>query len=290
MAFSVISTGVNKASSKGMEFPDKDIENISLIDNLTKIALLVEYDGSRYHGFQLQKNLPTIQGEIERALKRLTGYRVRVIAASRTDTGVHARGQVVSFRTKSSLAPRTFINGLNYYLPRDIAVKAAYKASDSFSVRSHALSREYKYYILNGQTRSPIWEGFSYLVTGELDIAAMNLAAQALVGEHDLSSFASNLGVEIKSTRRRVYQARVYRDGELVIFNMVANSFLPHQVRNTVGALIRIGLGRMTLEEFHSIMEAKKIGLAGPAAPACGLCLMKVNYQKDLKEYDNENL
>ena len=290
MAFPEVSTGLNKVLSKGMRSPDRDIESVSLVDNITRIVLLVEYNGSRYHGFQLQKNLPTIQCEIEKALKMLTGDRIRVIAASRTDTGVHARGQVVSFRTKSSLAPRTFIHGLNYYLPRDIAVKAAYKASDSFSVRRHALSREYNYYILNSQTRSPIWGGFSYLVTKELDIEAMNLAAQALVGEHDLSSFASNLGVELKSTRRRVYQARVYWDGELVIFNMVANSFLPHQVRNTVGALIRIGLGRMTLGEFHSIMEAKKIGLAGPAAPACGLCLMKVNYQKNLKEYDSENL
>jgi tRNA pseudouridine38-40 synthase len=269
----VVDTGLNR-----------DLKKISSVASTTRIVLLVEYDGSRYYGFQLQKNLPTIQGGIEKALKRLTGDGVRVMAASRTDTGVHARGQVVSFRTKSLLPARTFVSGLNYYLPRDIAIKAAYKADNSFNVRRQAISREYKYYILNSQTRSPIWEGFSYLVTRELDIEAMNLAAQSLVGEHDLASFASNLGVEIKSTRRKVYQARVYRDGELVVFDVIANSFLPHQVRNTVGALIRVGLGRMTPEEFHSIMEAKKIGLAGPAAPACGLCLMKVNYKKDFGE------
>jgi tRNA pseudouridine38-40 synthase len=96
--------------------------------------------------------------------------------------------------------------------------------------------------------------------------------------------------VEIKSTRRKVYQARVYRDGELVIFNIIASSFLPHQVRNTIGALIRVGLGRMTVEEFHSIMEEKKIGLAGPAAPACGLYLMKVNYKNNIEEDDSEDL
>jgi len=275
----VVDTGLNR-----------DLEKISSVASTTRIVLLVEYNGSRYYGFQLQKSLPTIQGGIEKALKRLTGDGVRVMAASRTDTGVHARGQVVSFRTKSLLPARTFVSGLNYYLPRDIAIKAAYKADNSFNVRRQAISRDYNYYILNSQTRSPIWEGFSYLVTRELDIEAMNLAAQALIGEHDLSSFASNLGVELKSTRRKVYQTRVYRDGELVIFNIIANSFLPHQMRNTVGALIRVGLGRMTPEEFHSIMEAKKIGLAGPAAPACGLCLMKVNYKKNIEEYDIEDL
>ena len=265
-------------------------EAVSLVKNITRVVLLVEYDGRHYHGFQLQEKLPTIQGEIEKALKRLTGDDIRVIAASRTDTGVHARGQVVSFRTKSSLATQAFINGLNYYLPGDIAVKAAYKADDSFNVRSHAISREYKYYILNSPTRSPIWDGYSHLVRGELDVEAMKLAAQALLGEHDFASFASNLGMEIKSTRRRVYRASVGREGEFIIFDIVANSFLPHQVRNTVGTLIRVGLGKMTLEEFHSIMEAKKIGLAGPAAPACGLCLVKVNYKKNLEEYDIENL
>ncbi len=286
----MVSTGLGKVLSEGMRSPDRDLANISLVESTTRMVLLVEYDGSRYYGFQLQKNLPTIQGEIEEALKRLIGDRIRVVAASRTDTGVHARGQVVSFRTESILPPQTFVNGLNYYLPKDIAVKSAYRAGDSFNVRRHAISREYNYCILNSQTRSPMWQGFSYLVTGELDIESMDLAAQALVGEHDLASFASNLGVDLKSTRRRVYLSRVYRDGELVIFNIIANSFLPHQVRNTVGALIRVGLGRMTLEEFHSIMEAKEFGLAGPTAPACGLCLMKVNYKRDIKEYNIENL
>ena len=290
MAFTVVNKGQKRVMSEGMRSPDGDLEGVSLVNNITRIILLVEYDGSHYHGFQLQANLPTIQVEIEKALKRLTGDSVRVVAASRTDTGVHARGQVVSFRTRSLLAPRTFVSGLNYYLPEDIAVRAAYRADNSFNVRSHAISREYKYYILNSPTRSPIWEGYSHLVTGELDIEAMNQAAQMLVGEHDLASFASNLGVEIKSTRRNVYQSRVEGEGELVIFNITANSFLSHQVRNTVGALIRVGLGKMTVEEFYSIMEARKIGLAGPAAPACGLYLMKVNYKKNIEEYDIEDL
>jgi len=249
----------------------------------------MEYDGTYYHGFQMQVNLPTIQGETEKALRKLTGERSRVITASRTDAGVHAKGQVVSFRTRSSLPLETFINGLNYYLPRDIAVKAAHRVSDSFNVRRSALSREYNYYILNSRIRSPFREGFSYLVGGHLDIEAMNQACQALIGEHDFASFASSVGVGIKNTIRRLYRAEMEKNGELVVFNMVANSFLPHQVRNTVGALIRVGLGKMTVDEFHRIIEAKKTGLAGPTAPACGLCLIQINYPHSFEGY-NENL
>ena len=251
---------------------------------LTKIVLIVEYDGTGYHGFQLQANMPTIQGELEKALWRLTQERIRVTAASRTDAGVHAKGQVVSFRIKSSLPLQTFIKGLNYYLPQDIAVKAAYRVGESFNVRRSALSREYNYYILNSLTQSPIRRGFSYLVAGHLDIEAMNEACQALIGEHDFASFASCIGVKIKNTLRTVYRAEFQKNGELVIFNMVANSFLPHQVRNTIGTLIRVGLGKMTIDEFCSIIEVKKPGLAGPTVPAHGLCLMRINYPYPFEE------
>jgi len=254
----------------------------------TKIVLILEYDGTHYHGFQLQANLPTIQGEIEKALRKLTGQRIRVMAASRTDAGVHAREQVVSFRTWSTHSLPTFIKGLNYYLPRDIAVKASHKVRDSFNVRRDAVSREYHYYILNSVTRSPLREGFFHLVTGHLDIGAINQACQALIGKRDFASFTSDIG--IKSTVRRVYGAEMKKDGELAIFSMVANSFLPHQVRSTVGTLIRVGLGKMSSDEFYSIIEAKKSGLAGPTAPACGLYLVRVNYPHSLEEYIDENL
>jgi tRNA pseudouridine38-40 synthase len=255
----------------------------------TKILLVIEYDGSRYHGFQWQDGPLSIQGELEKALSRLTGERRRVMSASRTDTGVHARGQVVSFRTGSVLSTDSFVSGLNHYLPSDIAVKAAYRINDDFNVRREAISREYSYYILNRPTRSPIREGFSYLVPGELDIEAMNQACSTLVGEHDFASFAGRNGVSPKSTVRRVFRAVVERDGELVVFKITANSFLLHQVRNTIGALIRVGLGKMTLDEFNAILEARELALAGPTAPACGLYLNRVNYPAPLENYD-ENL
>jgi tRNA pseudouridine38-40 synthase len=257
--------------------------DISLVVT-TKVVLVVEYDGTGYYGFQWQADLPTIQGEIETALEKLTGEKLRVAAASRTDTGVHARGQVVSFRTTSSHSLPTFVNGFNYYLPKNIAVKAAYKVEDAFNVRSHATSREYDYSILNTLTRSPLRASSAYRVGGRLDIGVMNRACQELIGEHDLASFASDFGSEIKSTVRRVYRAEFSRQDELVNFNIVASSFLPHQVRNTVGALIRVGQSKMSVDEFSRIIDAKKIGLAGPIAPACGLCLTKVNYPQPFGE------
>jgi tRNA pseudouridine38-40 synthase len=252
------------------------------------MVLIMEYDGTHYYGFQLQANLPTIQGEVETALWKLTGERSRVMAASRTDSGVHAKRQVASFRTRSSLSSPTFIKGLNYYLPSDIAVKDAFRVSDSFNVRRQAISREYNYYILNSPTRSPIRRGFAYRVTHPLDIEAMNEACEVLIGEHDFASFATSIeDSNVKSTVRRVYQARVEKDGELVIFNIVASSFLPHQVRNTIGTLIKVGLGKMTIDEFRSILEARKPGLAGPTVPAHGLCLMGVNYPHSWEEIRN---
>jgi len=250
----------------------------------TKILLIMEYDGTHYHGLQLQGDLPTIQGETEKALWKLSGEKIRVIAASRTDAGVHAKVQAISFRTGSSLPPKTFVNGLNYYLPKDIAVKSARQVEDTFDVRREAISREYDYCILNSLTRSPIKGGFSYLVAGHLDIEAMNQVCRALIGEHNFTSFVTCVGPGIKNPVRTVYQAEIEKNGEMAIFHMVANSFLTHQVRNTVGALVRVGLGRMTVDEFHSIIEAKKPGLAGPTAPACGLCLMRVNYPPSLGE------
>lgn len=267
-----------------------DVRNNIGSETTTKIVLVLEYNGTQYHGFQLQAELPTIQGEIEKAIRGLTGERIRIMTASRTDTGVHAEGQVISFRTRSSLSLQTFISGLNYYLTKDIAVKASYRVRDSFNVRRDAVSREYQYRILNSLTRSPLREGYYYRVNGYLDIEAVNNACKVLIGEHDFSSFASSIGPETKSTIRRVYNAEMESDGEVARFNITANAFLPHQVRSTVGALLRVGTGRMSGDEFYNIMKTGKIGLAGPTAPACGLYLMKVNYPYDIEEYIDENI
>ena len=251
------------------------------------MVLIMEYDGTKYYGFQLQASQPTVQGEIESALQKLTGEKVRILAASRTDTGVHAREQVVSLRTTSSLPEHAFVGGLNHYLPEDISVKAAYRVEDTFNVRRNATSREYRYLILNRAARSPIQRRFAHHVPGRLDVAAMNKACQRLIGKHDFASFATALESQTKSTVRHVYEADVTRDGDLITFRIIANAFLPHQVRNTVGALIRVGLGKMTADEFRSILEAGKPGLAGPTAAANGLYLMRVNYPHSWEELRN---
>jgi tRNA pseudouridine38-40 synthase len=224
----------------------------------------------------LQANGPTVQGEIEKALRKLTGVKTRVSMASRTDAGVHARGQVAGFSTDSSLPLKAFVEGMNYYLPRDIAVREARRAEASLDVRRSAVSREYRYCILNSPTRSPMREGFAYRVAGKLNIAVMQAACRALIGRRDFASFVSaDIG---KSTVRNVIKAEIEPDGDMLVFTMVANSFLPHQVRNTVGSLIKVGQGRMTVDEFYRMVAAKTPGLAGPTAPAGGLCLMRVNY------------
>jgi len=205
------------------------------------------------------------------------------MAASRTDTGVHAKGQVVSFWAESTLDTMTLVKALNHYLPGDIAVKAAYRVGDDFNIRRDALSREYHYYILNRKTRSPFSRRFALFVPKMLDMQPMNEACQLIRGQHDFASFASSLEGS-KSTLRNVYEAGMKKRGDFAVFRVVANSFLPHQVRSTVGLLIRLGLGKMGIADFRDIMEARILGLAGPLSPACGLYLMKVNYAKPVGE------
>jgi tRNA pseudouridine38-40 synthase len=260
-----------------------------LNNNLTKMVLVLEYEGTNYCGFQFQINAPTVQDEVEKALLKLTGEKTRILGASRTDTGVHAKGQVISFRTSSNLKSGTFIKGLNYYLPRDIAVKESYQVKDRFNVQRDAISREYRYLILNSQTFSPLKRNYALHVGRELNLEAMNQAAQVLVGEHDLVSFVTEISQSVvKSTLRKIFKAQVERKKDLVIFDIIAESFLPHQVRNTVGTLIKMGLGKINQNDFIAIMEAKKPGLAGPKVPAQGLCLMRVNYPRPLENYHED--
>lgn len=241
-----------------------------------KLALIVEYDGTRYHGFQAQLGVQTIQGAIESALNKVTGERIRIIGAGRTDAGVHARGQVISFICGSRLSLRTLIKALNFYLLPDIAVKDGSTVENGFSARRDAVSREYQYTILNSLTPSPLQRDYAYFVPVSLDTGAMNEACQALLGKQDFASFTGPMMG--KRTVRNVSKAEVSREGETVFFDMIADAFLPKQVRCTVGSLVRVGLGKLKLEKFKEIIQAKKPGLAAPVAPAHGLCLMKVNY------------
>jgi len=252
-----------------------------------RLVLVIEYDGTRYHGFQVQAKVTTIQGEIEQALWRLTNERIRIVGASRTDAGVHARGQVIGFGTRSALLTKTFVKGLNYYLPEDIAVRAAFRVRDSYNLRREIISREYRYSILNSSTPSPLERKQAYLVATPLNVDAMNKACQALIGKHDFASFTS-VG-NLRSTVRTMYNAEVYKEGELLTLDMKADSFLPYQVRRTVGALIKVGAGKTDVEAFYELAASKRPSLAGPTAPPYGLCLMKVECQIDMARVECED-
>jgi tRNA pseudouridine38-40 synthase len=269
---------------------DPGIYDYSPVPVSTRVGLVIEYDGTEYYGFQWQKKQITVQQEIEGAILKLTGETLRVVSASRTDTGVHAIGQVITFRTHSLLPLKNFITGLNHFLPASIAVKSAFYPEAEFHVQKSAVSRQYDYYILNSPVRSALWQRYTYQVPEILDIELMKEAGKILEGEHDFASFTSTDAVQLKNTVRNVYRTAFRKDGEIIIFTIEANSFLAHQVRNTVGMLVQVGLNKMSLAEFYSIMERKKPGLAGPRVPARGLRLVRVNYPYPIKEEANENI
>lgn len=240
-----------------------------------RLALVLEYDGGRYGGSQYQKNAPSIQGELEAALNKLTGENLRTAFAGRTDAGVHARGQVASFVTASRHQPEVFVRGLNHWLPADIAAQRALEVPLDFDVRRRARSRQYRYLVLNSAVRSPLLQAFTWQVVGRLDVEAMREAASLLVGQHDFAAFAGPVpGSTVRSLRR--CELRV--QGPLLTAHMEANSFLPHQVRRTVGMLVQVGLGRQSPADLAALLREPRPGAGGPAAPPQGLCLMKVSY------------
>ena len=246
---------------------------------MIKVALLVEYDGSGYHGFQVQPGLRTVQRELEAAVAQVSGERVKVAAASRTDAGVHAKGQVVTFATTSTLRPQTWVSALNHYLPPQVAVKGGQWMPEDFDARRAAVRREYRYLVYNSPRPSPLEKERAHWVAQPLDMDRMNQACQALIGCHNFAAFASP---GPSSPVRLVYDAGMGRCGEEVTFDMAASSFLPHQVRRTAGALVEVGRGRMEVEAFHRLVRCPQRGAAGPSLPPWGLYLTKVTYPDSL--------
>jgi tRNA pseudouridine38-40 synthase len=248
------------------------------LEELRRLTMLVEYDGTRYHGFQAQDNAQSVQETLEGAIFSLTGERLRIKGAGRTDTGVHAQGQVVAFDTWASHAPQVFVNALNSYLPGDISIKDAQEVSLDFDPRRWAISREYRYRISNSATPSPLLQGFVHHVRQSLDTEAMGDAARLLEGEMDFAPFTRVFSHGWVNTRRTVFRCSVSRKADMVFLDMAASGFLTQQVRRTAGALLEVGLGRLDLREFRDLAECGKPGAAAWVLPAKGLSLMKVNY------------
>ena len=244
---------------------------------MRSIKLTIEYDGTEYHGWQVQPNVRTVQGVMEGKLAQITGERVRLIASSRTDAGVHALGQVANFKTQSSLDARSFLNALNSLLPEDIRIKEVEEVDESFHARFGARGKMYEYRIFNGEVPSPFYRHFSWFIRGTLDLARMREAAMKLVGRHDFSSFCSSGSMHVTPIRE-IYGINVGGRGGIVFIRIEANAFLKQMVRNIVGTLVDVGRRKLTPSQFGRILEARDRQRAGIAAPARGLFLVRVNY------------
>lgn len=239
--------------------------------------LTLEYDGTNYHGWQLQKNAVTIQGTLEAALSRICSGAVRVRVAGRTDTGVHALGQIASFKTEKLLDLYRLQRALNGLLPRDIVVKRIEEVSETFNPRFDALSRTYRYQIWNHRWPSAIWARYAWHVSFPLKVDAMNQAAALLIGEHDFSSFQGSDWVE-HNPQRTVLHSEFRQEGEFLVYHIEARSFLRHMVRNIVGTLVDVGRGAITVDDFATIFAAHDRTRAGVNAPPQGLFLVTVTY------------
>lgn len=244
---------------------------------MTNIKLTIEYDGTNYVGWQRQSNGDSIQGEIEKAINKVTGEKVNLIGSGRTDKGVHAKGQVANFITKSTIPADRFKFVLNNNLPRDIAIVDSIKVAEEFHSRYDALGKKYKYLIYASPITRPLYRNFVYHVTHPLDYEEMDKAINFFKGTHDFTSFMMSNN-NTKTTIRTINQFSLDRNGYLIIFSMVGDGFLYNMVRIIVGTLVDIGRGKLKSSSIPYIISSKNRKLAGHTAPPQGLYLEKVYY------------
>jgi len=241
------------------------------------IKLIIEYDGTNYQGWQRQKNVPTIQKAIEDAISYMTHEKIKVIAAGRTDSGVHALNQVANFRTHSKIPVGGFVKGLNSLLPPDIVIKDASDVPMGFHARYSCKAKTYDYYIVNGTTPSAIHRNYSWFVPQILRLAPMRRCLKFIIGKHDFSSFQA-AGSSIKDSIREIYDAKLKKQNDLICLSIEADGFLRHMVRNIVGTLVDVGTGKKSPSDFAAILASKNRALAGVTAPPQGLFLREVRY------------
>jgi tRNA pseudouridine38-40 synthase len=239
------------------------------------IKLEIEYDGSDFHGWQVQPHLRTVQGELERGLQTIVNHQVKLVGSGRTDVGVHALRQTANFQTQSGLDAEAMLKALNSVLPRDILVKVIEEVEAGFNARFSARSRMYRYRVFQGRTailRRYVWEVLYRLVKEK-----MVDATRLIRGRHDFSSFCVAESAKDDNTCRVMSAEWESGDGELV-FTIEADRFLHSMVRNLVGTLVEVGRGYFSVSDFGEILKAKDRTKAGPTAPACGLYLVEVKY------------
>lgn len=241
------------------------------------IKLILEYDGTAFAGWQRQLDQSTIQQAVEAAIEGVTQIKVSVIGAGRTDSGVHALGQVASFRIDREMTPREWTRALNAHLPDTIAVRSAAVMPDTFHARHRTTGKLYEYRILNRPERPAVERHFCWHVHKPLDDAAMNQAALSLIGSHDYSSFETQ-PTENEDPICQVQRLTVFRQGDLVRIEAYADRFLKQMVRSIVGTLVEVGVGKRTSNSLTEILAARDRSAAGKTAPPQGLFLVRVDY------------
>jgi len=244
-----------------------------------RYALCLEYDGAGFLGWQSQRQTPTVQDTLETALSRVADHDVSVVCAGRTDTGVHARGQVVHFNSHAERSARSWLLGVNSNLPDAVSALWIHPVSEDFHARFSAFERSYRYSILNRWIRPALGRGEVAWVRRPLDAGRMHRAMQSMKGEHDFSAFRSS-GCKARHAIRNVRRAEVSREGDRIQVSISANGFLYHMVRNLVGSLLEIGAGDRAENWMEELLAAGDRKLAGVTAPASGLCFMAVRYPR----------
>ena len=257
-----------------------------------RILLRVAYDGTNYHGWQVQPNAKTIEGELNRVLTQLTGEKIQVTGASRTDAGVHALGNVAVFDTASKIPAEKFSYALNQKVPEDIVIQSSLQVADDFHPRHCDCCKTYEYDILNRTFPLPAYRNTAYFLYGDLDLDAMRRACQAFPGEHDFASFCA-AGAQVQTTVRTIYSLEVLEQPlavtgrgvssqrspeRLLTIRVRGNGFLYNMVRIIAGTLVEVGRGHIRSEEVEGIIAACDRAKAGPTAPARGLRLVEIKY------------
>lgn len=246
---------------------------------MRNIRLLLQYEGTRYQGWQRQQSTEnTIQGKLEQLLTRMCGEPVEVQGSGRTDAGVHARGQVANFHTECDMPVEEMQAYINTYLPDDIAVIGICEAAPRFHSRLNASGKHYEYRVINSEIPDVFWRRYALEVPEPLDVQAMERAAAHLLGEHDFKSFTSAKKGK-KSTVRRIDEIKISRDGNLLCFSFKGSGFLHHMVRILMGTLLEVGMGKRGADSIPELISARDRAQAGPLVPAKGLTLVEVFFQ-----------
>jgi tRNA pseudouridine38-40 synthase len=248
--------------------------------------LLLSYRGTRYAGWQRQQNALTVQQAVEEALERLLGNPVRVVGASRTDAGVHARGQVAHLELPEPFPASGLVHGTNHHLPEDVRVLAASVVPAGFHARKHAWGKEYLYRLSRAPVVSPLDSHFVARAPGSLDAEQLSRAAELLPGRHDFSAFALAGGSHGQPVRR-IFSAQWEEKGEELCFRVAGEGFLRGMVRALVGTMVEVGAGKRSPESFAELLTGRPRAAAGPTAPAHGLVLERVFYPPEWRAQDD---